>query len=307
MTGAGSATAAFVKSDGFLSIPGTPTYYRPGRDVSIDDVSLDRALQRLREEDKAEAVDSLSTGLEGALSASWVVSADTHADVRDIIFNDGGGGFTPGQTALSRWYLGVDYLSDSSTQATAERVLKGVHPLSYELTYESNGIIRANATFGFADEEFNTSVTPGSITGPTDGNDLPFHAAEFSVNSSVQTKLNSATLSVENISRPLPPDDSPVASDAILAAPETTLQLDAVYSDDNQLELAYGSADSTSTQDLVDNVTGQLALDIDGTSVATYTLPKLKSAEYAWSALADAETDTAEQSTWHVNGGVSIA
>lgn len=305
MTGAGSATVAFVKADGFLSIPGTPTYYRPGRNITVDEISLDNALQRLREEDQAEAADSLAQNLEGAMSASWVVSSDTHADVRDIVFNDAGAGFTNGRTALSRWYMGLDYLT-SGGQATAERVLKGVIPLSYNINYEQGGVIRASLTTGYADEEVDTSVTPGSITGPTDGGDLPFHAAEFQVDGDVQTKLQSATLSFENISR-FHRGASRTAIDATVAAPATSLDLTAIISEQDQLELAYGSSGTTTTEDTLDNVTGQLSLDIGGTDVATYTLPKLKSNQYDWQDLVNADADTAESTSWHVNGGVSIA
>jgi len=304
MTGAGSATVAFAKADGFLSVPTGSNYYRPGRNITVDEVTLDNALQRLREEGTAEAVDSLATNLEGAFSSSWVVSRDVHADVRDVVFNDGGSGFSAGRAALSRWFLGLDYLN-SGGSATAERVLKGVIPLSYSLSYEQGGVIRASLTAGYADEELNTSVTPGSITGPTDGGDLPFHAAEFSVDADIQTRLQSATLSFDNIARFHRGDDR-VAVDATVAAPEATLDLTAIYSEADQTELAYGSTGSTSTQTSLDNVTGQLSLDIDGTNVATYSLPKLKSGSYGWDNLASTE-DTTESITYQVNGGVSIS
>jgi hypothetical protein len=305
MTGGGSATAAFVKADGFLSIPGTPTYYRPGRNITIDEVSLDNALQRLREEDKAEAVDSLATTLEGAYSASWIVSNDVHADVRDIVFNDGGSGFKAGRTALSRWYLGLDYLTSGGT-ATAERVLKGVIPLSYSLSYSQGGNIRASLTAGYADEELNTSITPSSIVGPSDGGDIPFHGATFSVDANVQTRLQDATLSVDNISR-FHRGNSRTAVDATLAAPETTLDLTAIIDEQDQIELAYGSAGATSTEDTLDSVSGELSLDIGGTNVATFTLPELKASNYDWQSLASADEDTAESTTWHINGGIEIA
>jgi hypothetical protein len=305
MTGAGAATVAFTKADGFLSEPTSPTYYRPGRNLTVDELSLDNALQRLREEQQAEAVDSLAQNLEGALSASWIVSKDSHQHVRDIVFNDdGGSGFVPGRTALSRWYFGLDYLT-SGGQATAERVAKGVIPLSYSLSYEQGGDLRASLTAGYADEEFGTTITPSSVVGPSDGNDVPFHGAQFQVSGDVQTRLQSATLSFDNISR-FHRGASRTAVDATVAAPATTLDLTAIVSETDQLELAYGSANAETTQDTLDSVTGQLSLDIDGSTVATYTLPKLKSNQYDWQNLASGDSDTTESMTWHVNGGVSI-
>lgn len=306
MTGAGAATMAFVKADGFLSIPAGPTYYRPGRNPTVEEASLSNTLERLREEDTAEAVDSLAQNLEGALSASWIVSKDVHQHVRDIVFNDGGTGFSAGRAALSRWYLGLDYLTSGGT-ATAERVLKGVIPLSYSLQYNQGGSIRATLTAGYADEETNTSVTPGSITGPTDGNDVPFHGATLTVDASnVGTRLNSATLSFDNISR-FHRGASRTAADATLAAPSTTLTLNAIFDRTDHLELAYGSSGASSTEDTLSNVTGELSLDIAGGNVATYTLPKLKPNSYGWQDLVTADTDAAEDVEFHVNGGVSIA
>ena len=56
------------------------------------------------------------------------------------------------------------------------------------------------------------------------------------------------------------------------------------------------------------NVSGQISLtDASGTSVATYTLSKVKHDTYDWDSLVDASTDLTESITAHVNGGLSIA
>lgn len=306
MTGAGAASLAFVKADGFLSIPGSPTYYAPGRNPTITELSLQRTLQRIRTADNAEAVDSLAGPLEGAFGVSYAMSDDTHGDVRDIVFNDGGTGVTSGRAALSRWYVGSDYLTSGSS-ATAERVLKGCIPLEYELSYdEGQNTVRESLTMGYADEEKNTSITPGSITGPTDGNDVPFFGTTLTVDSATVSKLQSAQLRFANLSR-FQRGTDPVAVDAVAATPQTTLDATAIYTDDDRLERVYGSSGSSTTQDTLTNVSGSLAFDVGGSTVATYSLPKLKPNQYDWADVINGDADLTDPITYHVNGGVSIA
>lgn len=306
MTGGGSSTVAFVKADGFLDIPGDPTYYLPGRNPVVNNLSLQNTLARLRTPDTAEAVDSLAGQLEGAFGISYAMSADRHGDVRDIVFNGGGAGFTTGRTALSRWYLGVEYL-DADATSTVERVLKGTIPLEYQLSYEAQtNIIQESLTMGYADEERNTTITPSDIQGTADGQDVPFHGADLTVDSATVQKLQSATLSISNISR-FHRANSRTAVDAVLAAPETTLDAAAIYNTNNTLELAYGSSGASSPQNTIDSVSGALSFDVEGTTVAEYTLPKLTPESYEWADLIDAETDLTDPVSYHVNGGVTVS
>jgi hypothetical protein len=309
MTGSGSATLAFAKEASFLGSlvdsdgDGTPEHYSPGRSPTVQQASLSNQLQRMREAGLVEAANSIAGNMEGALSVSWTPSSDTHSHVRDIIFNDNGGGFTSGVMNTSRWYLAVDFIG-----GTTERVCRGVTPLEYSLSYEDGqNTVRESVTFAYADEKTNTSTTPSSVTGPTDGSEVPFHGFTFSVDGTVVSKLQSATLTISNISR-LQTGPSRTALDAVLAAPETTLDdVAAIYEGPSTLELAYGGSGATSVQSTMSNVAGEIALDIDGTSVATYTLPKLKPNSYDWSDLVNADTDLTEPTSYHVNGGVSVS
>lgn len=308
MTGAGSAQVAFVKESSFNTLPGAPTYYLPGRNPVVNDLSLDNVLERLREPGTEEAVDSLAGLLDGAVSISYSMSNDVHGDVRDIVFNDSGTGFTSGHATTSSWYLGVEYLDTTTTTATAERHLKACIPLEYSITYEQGtNTISESLTMGYADEELNTSLTPGSITKPSDGNDAPFHGASLTVDSNTVNRLQSATLSFSNISRYITgPSRTPV--DAVLAAPTTTLDAAAVYNTNNYLELAYGSSGATTIEDSINSVSGSLVFKTaGGTTIATYTLSELKPDSYQWSDLVDAETDLTDPVSYHVNGGITIS
>lgn len=306
MTGGGASSVAFVKEDEFDSVPADPTYYLPGRNPVINDLSLQNTLQRLREPDTAEAVDSLANRLEGAFGITYVMSNDVHGDIRDIVFNDDGDGFETGHAPTSSWYLGVEYLDSISTTATAERHLKACIPLEYSIAYNEGEPIRETLTMGYADEEKNTTLTPDTITGPDDGGDVPFHGADLQVDGATVAKLQTATLQFANLYR-FHRGASRTPVDAVLAAPEATLEASAIYGQDDYLELAYGASGDSSPQDQLSSVSGSLAFDVDGSTVATYTLPKLKPDTYQWSDLIAAETDLTDPVTYHVNGGISIS
>lgn len=305
MTGAGSSSVAFVKETAFKTLPGTPTYYLPGRNPTAEEISITNALERMDIPQEPEAVESVAGLFDGAFTASWTMSADTHQHVRDIVFNDAGGGFKTGPATTSRWYLGTKYLSSNST-STYERELKGVIPLDYEIQYDVNtNTIRETLTAGYADEAGASSLTPGSITKPTGGSDVPFHGASLSVDAVTVEKLQSCTLSFSSISRfQNGPNRTPV--DATLANPRTTLDATAIFNGSEFTELAYGGAGATSIQDRVDSVAGSLTFDAEGSTVATYTLPKLQVESGSWDSLVDAENDLTEPTTFHVNGGVSV-
>ena len=308
MTGGGTASVAFAKESSFMGAlvddddaDSDPDYFAPGRNVQVQDVELSNALQRMREPDEVESVESIAQNLEGAFAVSAVVSADVHADVQDIIFNDAGAGFKKGLAATSRWFVGVDYYS-----GTAERELLGVTPLEYRVEYQQGGMVRYTLTAAYADEKRATSITPANIVQATDGSSVPHHGVTLTVDAAAQTKLQSATLSISNIAR-FQWGSERKALDAVIAAPQSTLDAEAIFSGSSQLEIAYGAAAATTPQDSLSSVTGSLELAASTGTVATFTLAKLKPDTYNWSDLVDAENDMAESVNYHVNGGVTVA
>ena len=307
MTGAGSATVAFgkevslggslVDSDG----DGNPEYYKWGRNASITELELSNALQRMREGDQVESVSSVAQNLEGAVSVEATVSADVHDHVHDVVFNDAGSGFTSGLAASARTYAGVDYIG-----GTAERELLGCIPLEFSLSYEQGGMVTYSLSMGYVDEKKNTSITPSSITGPTDGNDVPFHGFTLSVDGAAVAKLQSAELTISNVAR-YQWGNQRTPIDAVIAAPEASLNANAIFEGPDRLELAYGGTGSSATQDSLTAVAGSVDISVAGANVATYDLPQLKPDSYAWNDLINADNDLTDQTTFHVNGGVTVS
>lgn len=302
MTGAGSAELAAVHEDSLGTLPGSPTYWEFGRDPSLSDAELSNTLARLRTPRNEEAVESLKQNLEGAVEVEAVISSDVQGEVHTLVFNDGGSGFTSGRLNSATIYAGVDYLD-----GTAERQLTGCIPLEYSVTYEQGSPCTFTATMGYQTETLNTSITPSSITTVSDGTSVAHHGASLTVDSVTLSKLQSATLSISNIGRyQRGPSAEPV--DAVLAAPETTLDFEAIITGPDRLEIAYGAADATEPQDQMSAVSGSFAFaDGGSTTAADYTLSQIKPDTYTWNALVDAEEDTTESISAHVNGGISVS
>lgn len=308
MTGAGSGQAVFQKGTAFNSY--AATYYRPGRNINVEELNLQRTLQRLRTPSNAEAVNSLAGNLEGAFSVSYGMNSDRHGDVRDIVFNSGGTGFTTGQAPTSRWFVGTKFLDTSQSELTAERVLESCIPLEYAITYQQGtNEVRETLTMGYANEaDFNSSFSPGSVSGVTSGNEVAQFGTTLTIDNTTVSRLQSCTLRFSNLYRYLR-DPSPYAVEAVLANPTVTLETNAIIHTTDYLSYAYnGTTSGTSPDDRIAQISNSdLAFDVGGTVLVRYNLSNLKPDTSQWNAIADPDTDTNEDMTWQVTGTTSIA
>jgi len=304
---AGAATLAFGVESSFKTLSGTPNWTAFGRDERVTELSLSNQLQRFRDAGQVEFSESVAQNFEGAFAVTAVISNDTHGTVEsDIVFN-GAGQFTDGNSnALNSVQVaaGIDFLN-----GTAERLMRGCIPLSYEIAYQQGEPVEYTLTMAYAEEDKNTgSVTPSSITQATTGSTAAFHGTTLTLDGGVPEKLQSATLSVENIGR-FQRGASRVPLDATPAGPEATLTTEAIYDDgETYLDYALGGSAATSVQDSVDALTGTNTLELQtagGTTISTYTMDRLKPRDYEWSNLV-AVGDMTEPVTFDVNGGLSV-
>lgn len=296
----GSAQAIFAKEQSFLGSPvdsdsdGSPEYYDPGKGTRTQDVELTNALQRIREGDSAEAVESIATRLEGALAVQFTMNS---TEWLDLVTNDGSGSsLVPGQMPSSRWFVGVDYIN-----GTAERELKGVIPLDYRIQYQEGETVTVSLTMAYADETYNTSLTPSNVQ--EGGDPFVFHGTSLTVDGVTQTKMQSATLSMQNIAR-LQRGAQRKAVDAVVAAPTAALDAETIVSETDQLQLAYGNANAPATSG-VSSVSGSFEIS-NGTTTTTWSLSQVKPDTYNWTDVLNREADFTEPITYHVNG-VSVA
>ncbi|WP_049986827.1 hypothetical protein [Halobellus rufus] len=306
MSGSGSTPVAFGKEaefNGALVNDADPDYYLSGRNTTIEEIELPRALERLSDPDVVEAIESIAGRIEGAFQANWAVAADVHEHVRDIVFNDGGTGFTHGQAATSKWFIGVDHLS-----GTVERALGGVTPTDYSLSYnDDQNTITASLTAIYASESKSASITPANIIGPETDSTVPFHGFSLDVDGATVKTLQSATLSISNIAQFITGPESE-ALDAVIAEPTTDLQFNAIIDGPDHIELAYGGGGQSvdDIQDSVGAVPGTITLSQAGADVATYDLPRIEPDTYSWSDLVSSNPTT-EDINAHVNGGLTVS
>jgi len=116
MTGAGSATVAYTVEDSYGSGPvAEPTWYQPGMNVTVGDLSVEQALERVRHPNDPTPAGSREGNWEGALSVSFELTDD---NFHDLVFADGGTALpnSPMRAPSSTWYLAVD-MPDGTTES----------------------------------------------------------------------------------------------------------------------------------------------------------------------------------------------
>lgn len=302
MPGAGSGSLAFGKEGEFMnSLQGAPDYWGFGRNPTITDLSLDNQLQRLRAAGAVQSVESVKQNFEGAVNVEAVVSSDVHSDVEDLVFNDGGTGFTNGEPAYGRVFAGIDFIG-----GVAERALKGCIPVEYTLNYEQGGMLTYSLNMLYAGEDLNTEITPSSITEASEGTSVPWHGATLTIDSGTVADLQSAALSISEIAR-FTRGASPTPTGAVNGPCTTTLDATALFNGPTRTELAYGEADATSPQDAMTSVSGSLELADRNGTVSTYDLPNLKPDTASWNDVLSGDTNTTDQTTFNVDGEVTVS
>lgn len=306
--------AIFTKGTGFGTIAGTPTYYRPGYDTTIEEASIENNADRRRQEDTPEPVGSTEGAFRAFLGLSYAMSSDTHGDVRDIIFNDGGIGFTTGQPAFSRWLVGAEYFDfPGLTSNIVELELQKGIPLSYSINYDQQtNTIRENPRFGFGDLVLNTSFTDTSPTGPAVGNTAPFHGVELTIDGSVVNLDRSIVLDFpEPLSR-FQDESSRTPANAVEAGPNPTLTSTVELNTDDYLGLALSGSDTTATtvQDTLGDVAGSLEFKDQegGTRIVQYDFSKLTLTNWqGQNMVGDRESPTLGVATWNIDGGIGVS
>lgn len=306
------ARVYFVKGTGFDTINGAPTYYRPGYDVTVNELSLNNNLDRRRQEDSIEPIESTEGRFRAVLDVSYTMSNTVHDDVRDIIFNSGGTSLTTGQAAFSRWFVGRDYFDTGLSENTVELELRSGIPLSYSIVYEAEtNTVRENLRLGFGSIRKNTSFTSSTFTGPATDSSAPFHGTTLTVNSNTVNRNQSFTLTFPEPMSRFHYENAREPVNGIANGVNPTLQSTVIYHQDDHLGLALSgdTTSSTQPQDELGDVSGSAAFATgDGTTIATYSFSKLTLDD--WQGLNAAELQDADfegQASWTVDGGVSIS
>ena len=289
MPGAGSATVAFAMEPEYLGEPSDPTYYQPGKNIEVTELSLQNALQRIYDPSSPEPLESLVGNLEGAVSVTFTLTNDNW---HQAVFNDADSAFESGRMPSSRWYFGVDYLD-----GTTERVAKGAVVTEATISYQQGEPVTVSLTLIYGDEAEEESITPSAIEKAGEGAVHNFSGTDLDVDDVGQTKLQSADLSITTNAR-FHRGTQRQPLDATIGGVETTLSTDAIYSGPTQMEIAYGGA---TPADALDAVDASLSFENALSEEIGYTLGGLKPDTYGWADLVEPDTDLTESIEYHVS------
>jgi len=310
MTGQTTIAYQHEPVDDYLGSPSMSEYLIPGKNPSVEDLTLQNALARMQIPSDPETLESVAQRFEGAIGLSFVV---TNAWWLNHVYGapptDGGESAEPytytwaprtGRAQSSRWYIGVDHLD-----GTSERTIKGAVFPQMELQFSEGDPVRATLTGFYGDEEGSTSLTPGSLTGKSVST-IVFHGASLEIpNSTTIMKPQEATLELQTGARAQRAwQRKPV--DAVVGRMEPSLSLSKVITGTSQRSLAYGN--STAPSDTVSGAdTGTLRAEGSGSNALEAQMTGVTPDQYNWQQLANLNEDSLEDIQYNVDGLTMVA
>jgi hypothetical protein len=297
MPGAGTSTLAFAPETTYLGgVGGSPTYYLPGTNPTVQTAELNRNLLDLVLPGNVESDDFIAQQLEGQLSVQFVLQ---NIDFHRLIFNAATNKeFGSGLANSAEWYLGVDTKS-----GTTERQIKGWIPASCQIQYNgSTETATVTLTGPYGDEARNTTITPGTIANTSTGNEVPGHGASLDIGGAPVERLQSATLEMSQIARLIRGSTKPQPVDAVAGNVQTSVDLSAVYLDSERYEQALGSASATTAEDFIGSRSATVTFDHDGSTIVKYNIDDVKPDTYGWSDLVNNDADLNETINYSATG-----
>ena len=290
MTGAGSSRVAYsLESEGFRELPDVPTWTQPGHNVSVANASLENALQRSRQPDDPRPDGSREGNLEGAFSISFDLATD---DYHELVFaNESEDGLADGAALAptATWYLEGE-LPDGSE----ERILEGASVESWTINYQQGEAVSVDLTIVYtteydpADADAPEPPGDGEISQPAKDDIIMWHAVDFDFADVNVEKLQSLSVSISGMARGRR-GQSRLIQDIVVGAYEPSLTFEAILSDDNRRETAYGSVGATTASlDTIDEQAATLTLG----ALGDFNITRIQPNSYDWSSLVESEDTT---------------
>lgn len=291
MTGAGSATVAWAPEDeyGEAADPEEDTWRQPGVDVEVGDASLENALERTRHPDDPTPARSREGQFEGALDISFSMTDDHW---HELVFADDGEALPTGSMAApsSTWYLGADLVDGSEP-----RTPTGATVVDASINYNQGEDVTIELSLLFGDEPDDIGE-PATIEQPSASEVFTWHGVGLDIDNLGQELMQTATLSLSNLAR-FRRGQSRHPFDAVVDAIEPSFSSDAILTERDQLELAYGG---TTPSDTVDDVDGTFSLENGEAEMVEYVMKGMQPTSYSWNDLVNADEDLTESIEYHV-------
>lgn len=307
----GPAQQAWVHEPEYRGDPTDTDYKRFGYDPSVEDLSFERALARMGLPTDPETLNTVSNTFEGAISVSYVPAGQPWYHTGVFAEQPTAGGessepysyeWTPTLTPTmpsARLYAGADFLN-----GTAEREIVGAAWTQLETDWTEGEEIRQTLTGFYADEDYNTSLTPGSIQDIT-GDPLVFHGGTLTIDSTTQKELSSGSLSIQNGGRPRRGMEAFIRG-AATGTFETSFDIEKVKDGDDQQILAYGDAGGAQAQPTT-APTASFAFTTPGVNSLTYDLTRVTPENFSWNDVLDRDEDLLESISYVADEIVATA
>lgn len=304
MTGAGSGTLVAAGEQSFMGSlvdddsDGDPDLFHLGRNPTISELSLSNELEAMREGDEAWAVEDVKQNFEGAFAVEAAVSEDVHTKIEDNLVLNAADTIEPGLSASGRIFAGVDYLTGTATEEYL-----GCIPLEYSINYNQGSNVTYSLSMAYADQQPDPSTDLTAATEATDGSTVGFHGFDLSIDGTTVSDLQSAGLSMSDLSR-FHRGADPTPNRGVTAAPSAELTANALFTEPTRLELARGNA-SSAPPDRLDSVAGTITLTGPSGTLRTYNLQNVKPDTHNWNEIVATE-DANDETVFSVTGKPAV-
>lgn len=301
---AGAAEVAFamesgVGSDGYGDLPDTPTWYQPGVDVEVDGPTLDNQLVRQRQPDSPKSARSREGNLLGSVSVTFTLTDDNW---HELVFTENGNTALP-DSGSDEWPSATWYFSADVPGINEERFCAGAFVTDVSIEYQQGEDVRVSLTMNYQTEKDLT--TPAGISQPEEADAFMWHGLTPERGNTEIAEMQSMTISLSNLSRGRR-DQSRLFTRAVAGAFELSFNTDAIFAEDDTLELAYGSSAATTPADTIDQTDFTAAFVNAGGDEHEFSLDGAQPTNYSWSQLVG-EEDLTEPTEFHVaDVGVTV-
>lgn len=297
MTLAGSGEIAYTHETSFTTVAGTPTWYRPGEDITLDDFTLTRNLSRSRSPDDPRPKGSRAGNREVSMSLSFSL---TDTNWHDMVFANGGASLaqTGSLAPTATWYV-----KSKTLPGTEERFVQGGAVESVSINYSQGEDVTIDLSIIGAQEigagDGSSPSVPSSIVTQSKDDIVTFAGADFNLNGSqLSAELQSFSFDISNMAQ-FNRGQQQTPTSVEVGPYEPSFNVEAILNGSTQRELAYGTSGATQPQDTVDSSSGEITLANPSGNLVSYNLSDLQPTNYQWASVISADTNTTDPTEYH--------
>lgn len=291
MTGAGSSQVAIAIEDSFRTLPGVPTWFKPGEGVEVTDATLDRQLIQNPQSNDARGDGQVEGNIRGSFSMSWTYAGTNWHDwafPADTPYELAENGLVPTATIYLR--------SDLPDGTSEERFLSGAAIESLSFNYTEGETVTVEASGFYFDEPevggtHGSAPSDGSIQSPAKTDIVTAAGFDFEVAGASIDNLQSASITVSAMASERA-QQSQYPTDVVVGNYDQSASVTAILSDNTLRERTYGSDTAVEPVSVVDETTANFTATSRDGNTDTYNLTRVQPSTTSWEALTSNDEQT---------------